>query len=98
MRTIKYVITWNEAKRKSNLEKHELDFADASLVYDSPDKVTVESPRNNEDRLLDLAMVEDADTVLALVYVRRGADIHVISFRNASRKERRFYEHAQKQD
>jgi uncharacterized DUF497 family protein len=56
--------------------------------------VTVESPRNNEDRLLDMAMVEVAGTVLVLVYLRQGEDIRVISFRRASRKERRFYEQA----
>ncbi len=88
------MITWNEAKRKANLEKHGLDFADASLVYDSPVKITIQSPRSNEDRLLDMAMVEVAGTVLVLVYVKRGDDVHVISFRRASRKERRFYEQA----
>jgi len=88
------VITWTEAKRRNNLEKHGLDFADASLVYNSPVKVTIESPRNDEERLLDMAMVEMAGTVLVLVYIRRGANIRVISFRRASRKERRFYEQA----
>ena len=92
------MITWDEAKRRSNLEKHDLDFADASLVYDSPDKVTVESPRKNERRLVDLAFVEPAGAVLALVYTQRGESIRVISFRVASRGERRFYEQTRKQD
>jgi uncharacterized DUF497 family protein len=57
-------------------------------------KSRVESVRRSEDRRVDLAMVELAGTVLVLVYVQRGRDIRVISFRRASRKERRIYEQA----
>jgi uncharacterized DUF497 family protein len=89
-----YVIVWDEAKRQSNLRKHGLDFADAHLVYDSPAKVTFRSSRNDEDRLVDLAMVKIAGTVLVLVYVERGRDIRVVSFRRSSRLERRIYEQA----
>ena len=28
--------TWDEAKRKANLEKHGLDFADAHRVFEQP--------------------------------------------------------------
>lgn len=88
------MIVWDEKKRKANLEKHGLDFADASLVYDSPLKITIQSPRNDEDRRMDIAMVEVNGAVLALVYLLRGNDVRAISFRPASRKERRFYEQA----
>jgi uncharacterized DUF497 family protein len=33
------VFVWDEAKRKSNLEKHGLDFKDAYLVYENPGQV-----------------------------------------------------------
>lgn len=85
------MLTWDEAKRRGNLLKHGLDFADAELVYDSPDKITLASRRAREPRLVDMAMVEVAGTVLVLVYVERGQDVRVISFRRASRKEREFY-------
>ncbi len=86
------MLTWDELKRRANRLKHGLDFADAYLVYDSPSKVTFHSPRQNEDRLVDMAMVEMAGTVLVLVYVERDADIRVISFRRSSRQERKVYE------
>lgn len=92
------MLDWDEAKRRSNLSKHGLDFVDAHLVYDSAHKVTSHSPRNTEDRYLDLAMVEAAETVLALAYIEREGDIRVISFRRASRRERRKYEQAKEQD
>lgn len=66
------MIAFDEAKRLSNLERHGLDFADATLVFDAPDKVTLESERNGEYRNMDIALVEVVGTVLALVYVERS--------------------------
>jgi hypothetical protein len=86
------VIVWDEAKRKTNLAKHGLDFADAHAVYDNPDKFTITSFRGGEARKMDIAMVEIRGLVLALVYVERGDDVRAISFRYASRRERRRYE------
>lgn len=84
---------WDEAKRVANLKKHGLDFADAYLVYEHPDKITIDAPPTHaENRHLDLALVEIHGRVLVLVYTRRGARIRCISFRNASRKERVLYE------
>jgi uncharacterized protein len=88
------MLLWDEAKRRSNFLKHGLDFADAALVYNSPDKITLASRRGGEKRLLDMAMVEVAGTVLVLVYVERRRNVRVISFRRASRKEREFYAQA----
>jgi uncharacterized DUF497 family protein len=51
------MIVWDEAKRKTNLEKHGLDFADANLVYENPSKITFQSPRKGEARKQDIAMV-----------------------------------------
>lgn len=91
------MIAWDEKKRIANLEKHGLDFLRAGLVFDDPDKVTFSSTRKDEHRLVDTAMVAMAGRVLSLVYVKRDDDIRVISFRVASRKERRAYEQLQQQ-
>jgi uncharacterized protein len=86
------VFVWDEAKRKSNLEKHGLDFKDAHLVYENPDKCTYESVRRDERRLLDLAFAVVKGRLLALIYTERGDNVRVISFRPASREEREQYE------
>jgi uncharacterized protein len=83
---------WDEAKRRTNLVKHGLDFADAYLVYDDPGKLTFESSRDDEYRLIDLALVLVKGMVLSLVYVEQNDCVRVISFRKASREERRAYE------
>jgi uncharacterized DUF497 family protein len=54
------VLVWDEAKRKTNLQKHGLDFADAGLVYNNPGKITFQSPRKGEARKQDIAMVVGA--------------------------------------
>jgi len=54
--TIKSVYVWDEAKRKSNLKKQGLDFRDAHLVYENPDKCTYDASRNDESRLMDVAL------------------------------------------
>lgn len=86
------MFVWNEAKRKSNLEKHGLDFKDAHIVYDDPETLTYDSSRQGERRQLDLAFAMVHDRLLALIYTDRGDDVRVISFRPASREERELYE------
>lgn len=83
---------WDEAKRLSNLQKHGLDFRDAHLVYDNPDKCTYDASRQDEYRLMDVALAVLRGRLLTLVYMEIEDDVRVISFRNASREERKQYE------
>jgi len=89
---------WDEVKRKSNLKKHGLDFRDAYLVYENPNKCTYEASRGDEYRLMDVALAIVRGRHLTLVYTEQGGDVRVISFRHASREERKQYEEDTKQD
>lgn len=86
------MIVWDERKRQINLAKHDLDFADAQWVFANPEKITFDSHRGGEERQMDLAMVEAVGMILAFVYVHRGDTTRAISFRIASRRERKLYE------
>lgn len=88
------MFTYDETKRAINLAKHGLDLIDAGLVYDAPNKLTLESPRNSEARLMDVALVEVMGVVLVLVYIEQGDTVRVISLRRASKAERRLYDNA----
>jgi uncharacterized DUF497 family protein len=90
------LIEFDPAKNDANLDKHGIALADAGLVYFAPDKLTLVSPAESESRLMDIAWVTEADTVLVLVYVERGDTVRAISLRRASRQERRLYEARQK--
>ena len=82
---------WDEAKREANLRKHRLDFWAAHLVYEAPEKLTYRLKSELEARFLDVALVEFKGAVLALVYTIRNGNVRFISFRYASRRERRRY-------
>jgi hypothetical protein len=86
------VFVWDEAKRRSNLEKHGLDFKDAHLVYDNPEKYTYDSSRKGERRWMDIAVAVIHGKLLTLIYTERGDQIRVISLRPASREELEQYE------
>ncbi|WP_213878624.1 BrnT family toxin [Pseudomonas sp. dw_358] len=86
------MIIYDENKRQSNIVKHGLDLAKATLVYDAPDKITFRTHRQGEDRFMDVAMVDIMGMILVLVYVERGPDIRAISMRRASKLERKLYE------
>lgn len=83
---------WDEAKRKSNLKKHGLDFKDAHLVYENPDKCTYDASREEEYRLMDVALALVRGRVFTLVYTESDEEVRIISFRHASREERKRYE------
>ena len=80
---------WNEKKRIATLEDRKLDFMDADLVFESSNKPTIESNRSGETRWMDLAEV--SGTVFVLVYTFREDRIRIISYRKASRRERKLY-------
>jgi uncharacterized DUF497 family protein len=66
--------------------------SDAPLVFNAVNKLTIESARADEARLMDVAMVEVAGVVLVLVYVlREPKQVRAISLRRASKQERRLY-------
>lgn len=84
--------TFDPNKDAANIEKHGLSLSDAPLVFNAPDKLTLVTPRGDESRLMDVAMVEVAGVVLVLVYVLRHPDtVRAISLRRASKQERTLY-------
>ena len=84
------MFTWDEKKRKLNLAKHGIDFADASAIFDGP-LVTVEDMREpyGELRYVALGLLEDI--VVSLVYTERGDPTRIISIRKALKHEARFF-------
>lgn len=83
---------WDEAKRRSNLRKHGLDFRDAPLVYENPNKCTYDASRGDEYRLMDIALAVVKGRLLTLVCTENDDEGRVISFRNASREQRKRHE------
>ncbi|MDP3515130.1 MAG: BrnT family toxin [Sulfuritalea sp.] len=49
-------ILWDEAKRQANLDKHGLDFVDATMVLESPYRPDVGCVRGGEARMQSFPM------------------------------------------
>ena len=84
--------TFDPRKDATNIVKHGLSLSDAPMVFNAVNKLTIKSTRNDEARMMDVAMVEVAGVVLVLVYVLREPNlVRVISLRRASKQERTLY-------
>ena len=84
--------TFDPGKDAANIVKHGLSLSDAPLVFNAPNKLTIESARAGEARLMDVALVEVIGMVLVLAFVMRDPDeVRAISLRRGSRQERKLY-------
>jgi uncharacterized DUF497 family protein len=83
---------WDEPKRRANLEKHGIDFADVLPLFGRGDALIYEDRRKDygEPRYVLLARL--GPTVLYVAYTLRGDVVRIISARRASRQERREHE------
>ena len=82
--------TWNEAKRKANLRKHGLDFADAERLFSGP-MMLFEDARADygEHRLIGIGMLDAL--VVVVVHVEGPDRIRIISMRKADSDETDLY-------
>ena len=79
---------WDEAKRKSNLSKHGIDFVAAALGMEER-HLDVSARYHDEDRWIALTMV--GRRLVAVVYTVRDGACRIISARAARKNERKAY-------
>jgi len=81
---------WDETKRQANIVKHGVDFVRAARVFEST-LLTKEERRQDyrEERLSSLG--ESEGEIFYVVYTHRGANIRIISARQAGLGEREEY-------
>ena len=84
------MFVWDEAKRRLNLRKHGIDFADAEKIFRGV-TFTAEDTREDygEQRFLTLGLLEDQ--VVSVAHTEQGEEIRIISIRKATKHEARFY-------
>lgn len=84
---------WDENKAATNLSKHGVSFGEAKTVFDDPLFIAFADPDHSigEKRLI--VMGESSKgRLLVVAYTERSQVTRLISAREATRKERRFYE------
>ena len=82
---------WDEAKRRANIAKHNIDF-EAAKTFPWETAHTSLSSRRGELRYIATGYI--GDRLYSVVYTDRGASRRIISLRSASPRERRNYEHS----
>jgi len=82
---------WNDAKARANLEKHEVSFEVARLVFDDPAGIDEIDDRGEygEDRFTITGMA--GERLLTVTYTERDGRIRIISARKATRREQDSY-------
>ena len=89
---MKYEYVWDEQKRQDNIRKHNLDFIRAEEVFDDPNGLLFYEEHDKGDRYLFIGLLDDVIVTLVVfneedfIPVRR-----IISFRKATKEERRLY-------
>lgn len=84
---------WDDQKRKSNLEKHGVDFIDAVLVFEDENALTIEIDESvHQEKRWVIVGRDPEDRILTMIYTHRKTAIRIISARMASRSERRQYQ------
>ena len=82
---------WDEARRRSNLTRHGLDFVAARRIFEGPLLLRQDGRRSyGKDRFQAIGAVEGR--IVLVVFTRRGAACRIISARIANREERTGYQ------
>jgi len=84
------MFVWDEAKRRINLRKHGIDFADADKIFRGL-ILTAEDDYEayGERRFLTLGLLRDQ--VVSVTHAEQGEEIRIISIRKATNHEARHY-------
>jgi uncharacterized DUF497 family protein len=84
------VASWDESKRRSNVQTHGIDFEGVEAIWDNF-TITREDKREDygEKRMVTFGLLNGEAVVL--VHTDRGGDMHVISLRRAEKYEARYY-------
>ena len=83
---------WDETKRLKTLHNRHLDFKDAWQVFDGRPVVHLPSFRNDESRFISISEINGA--FYTVVWMWRGQNKRIISFRRARNAEERAYRKA----
>jgi uncharacterized DUF497 family protein len=85
--------TWDENKRRLNIQKHGIDFVDAEEIFDGEIVITQDDRLDyGETRYIAFGMLKQRGVkIIVVAYVERGETIRIISARKALKHEKNFY-------
>ncbi len=89
---------WNQQKAEINFQKHGVSFDEASTVFGDALSLTFPGVEHSiqEERYLIIGL-SSMNRVLVISHVHRNEFIRIISARQATKREQKFYESEQQQ-
>ena len=86
---------WNPEKTRINLQKHQVDFEEASTIFDDPQFITFldEEHSAEEERYITIGL-SNKNRLLMVAHTERENTIRIISARKATKNEEKFYQEA----
>ena len=92
---MKHHFEWDDEKASANIKKHDVDFDEASTIFDDPDFITFLDDEHSigENRYITIGLSNKQRLLLA-AHTERGDKIRIISARKATKNEEKFYTEA----
>jgi uncharacterized DUF497 family protein len=81
---------YDEAKSKRNNEKHRIDFVEAQLLWDDPERMEIPAKTEDEPRHLVIGKMGEQHWSAIVTY--RENKTRIISVRGSRKEEIEFYE------
>ena len=86
---------WSTEKAKINLQKHQVDFDEASTVFDDPQFITfLDEEHSFEEESYITIGLSNTNRLLMVAHTERNDNIRIISARKVTKDEEKFYQEA----
>lgn len=84
---------WDEEKEKKNIKKHKISFSAAATVFADDYRLEIPDEEHSEyeERYKVIGKLNNAITIVLVVYTPREGRIRIISARKATLQERKIY-------
>lgn len=84
---------WHTEKALKNLKRHNVTFEEASTAFGDPLSLTIGDPLHSDDEQRFVLIGQSyKNRILIVIHTERGDNIRIISARNATKRERAYYE------
>ncbi len=89
---MKHRFEWDPEKARVNLQKHQVDFEEASTIFDDPQFITFLDGEHSidEERYITIGL-SNKNRLLLVAHTEREDVIRIISARKAVKNEEKFY-------
>ena len=85
-----HAFEFDAVKSKSNIDKHNIDFVEAQLLWNDPMLLEIAAKTEDEPRYLVIGLIDEKHWSAVITY--RGTTIRLISVRRARAEEVALYE------